>query len=129
MSAGPWHGASIGALRHGSASAMEEIVMTNGVELSPAAERLTVRDARSLATGRTRAAYESGLRWIVAIPVGCLLTAMLGVAALSRIVPLHPDGAQDAAVERAGAAEPLLPTVEELGGGEALLRLGPAYSR
>jgi hypothetical protein len=62
-------------------------------------------------------------RWLIVIPVGCLLIAMCCAAALSRL----GSASSTVPIDQKTVIE--VPTFYEIDGGESLLRFGPALAR
>jgi hypothetical protein len=103
--------------------------MANGADSSAAVRTTVVRDSRprTMISSAKNLSGDLLSRWLILIPVGCLLMAMVWAAALSRFgsasaitsstVPIDEEAALDA------------PTFYEIEGGESLLRFGPALAR
>jgi hypothetical protein len=103
--------------------------MANGAHSSAAVGATAVRDSRprTMISSTKDPSGDPLSRWLILIPVGCLLLAMVCAAALSRFdsapaitsstVPIDPETVID------------VPTFYEIEGGESLLRFGPALAR
>ena len=109
----------------------EETLMANGADVSTAVRTTAVRDSRpaTMVTSAKDASADPLSRWLVVVPLGCLLMAMLCVAALSRLAPGPVTTSGGAPLEQQIELEPDVPMIYEVEGGGSLLRFGPAFSR
>jgi hypothetical protein len=105
--------------------------MANGAGIRTGIRTTTVQDSRP-ATMAPSVKDRSGdplARWLVVIPFGCLLMALVCAAALSRFISLPTTTSSKAPVEQEVENIPDVPTIYEIEGGGALLRFGPAFAR
>ena len=103
--------------------------MANGADSRAAVGATVVRDSRPR-TMISSAKDPSGdplSRWLILIPVGCLLMAMVWAAALSRFGSSSAITSSTAPIDQESVID--FPTFYEIEGGESLLRFGPALAR
>ena len=105
--------------------------MVERADIGTAVGATAVRDSRP-ATVTANAKDPSGdplSRWLVVIPVGCLLMAMVCAAALSRLASVPAIASSAAPIDQETERTPDVPTIYEVEGGDSLLRFGPAFTR
>lgn len=103
--------------------------MANGADSRVAVGATAIRDSRPR-TMIASAKDPSGdplSRWLILIPVGCLLIAMVGAAALSLFGSTTAITSSTAPIDQGTVID--VPTFHEVEGGESLLRFGPAMAR
>jgi hypothetical protein len=110
----------------------EDRDMATGAEVSTAVSDAEIPDRRSVMLAVSepdRSASSLISWWLVVIPLGCLLMAMVCAEALSRFVPLPVPGSGRVSVEEKSEDEPDLLTIYEVQGEGSLLSFGPALAR
>jgi hypothetical protein len=103
--------------------------MANGADSSAATGATAVRASRprTMISSAKGPSGDPFSRWLIVIPVGCLLIAMFCAAALSRLGSASVITSSTAPIDQETVIE--VPTFDEIDGGESLLRFGPALAR